>query len=299
MYATMMDPTSSDEGTTLPKKRARTNCIIHCSADDSDALVYPQDLNSWKSLLRAAEIRQHTPVLDLAVDLEEGKIPDVQYHRKCRSIFTMKRDLDSILSKGTSVDPSTLSSRRSSRGTPSTSRVYDQICIFCNKSSRYLKGQKTREPLVQCIELRADNTVRSAATRKCDQRVLALLSRDLVAAEGHYHKSCYRLYTKGESSVSSGVAGEQEQSGDADYEEAERQAYEDLFLYIRNELLPEPEILLMTDLTSRLERSMNSLGITQIKPSTKKHVRRKLENELSRSLHFVSTSPLSRKPVNG
>uniref|UniRef100_UPI00358E7DDF uncharacterized protein n=1 Tax=Myxine glutinosa TaxID=7769 RepID=UPI00358E7DDF len=33
---------------------------------------------------------------------------------------------------------------------------------------------------------------------------------------------------------------------------------------------------------------MNSHGITKIKPSTKKHVRRKLESELEGSLHFVS-----------
>ena len=33
---------------------------------------------------------------------------------------------------------------------------------------------------------------------------------------------------------------------------------------------------------------MKSHGITQLKPTTKKHVRRKLENELEGSLHVVS-----------
>ena len=28
-----------------------------------------------------------------------------------------------------------------------------------------------------------------------DSRVLALLSRELTAAEAHYHRSCYRQYT--------------------------------------------------------------------------------------------------------
>lgn len=150
-----------------------------------------------------------------------------------------------------------------------------------------MKGQKTRENLVQCVELCADYTICNAAVKKHDQRILALLSRDLVAAEGHYHTSCYKLYTKGESSSSFGVGEKQEESEDAEYQEAEKQAYEELFLYIRNELLPNPEVLALTDLTSRLERSMNLLGFTQIKPSTKKHVCHKLESELEGSLHFV------------
>lgn len=284
----MMDSPSGDKGTALPKKGAQTDCIIHCSDEDTSTLVSPQDLDSWKTLLRAAEIRQHAPLLDIAKDLEEGQMPQVHYHRKCRSIFTMKKSLDSILSKGTKTAQAETGPRRSSRDAPSTSRVYDKICIFCNKSSKYLKGENTREPIIQCVELRADDKIRSAATKRLDQRILALLSRELVAAEGHYHKSCYKVYTKGDASASSGAGEEQEQCEQAVYEEAEKQSYEELFLYIRNELLPNPVVLPMTDLTARLERSMHSHGISQIRPSTKKHVRRKLETEMGGSLCFVS-----------
>ena len=49
---------------------------------------------------------------------------------------------------------------------------------------------------MQCRELRADDKIRSAATKKMDSRVLAAVSRDLVAAEGQYHRSCF--YTKDE-----------------------------------------------------------------------------------------------------
>ena len=83
------------------------------------------------------------------------------------------------------------------------------------------------------MDLRADDTIRRAATRQCDQRILALLNRELVAAEGHYHTSCYKLYTK-ETSVSTGATEKHDQSEDAEYEEAEKQAYEELFLYIKN-----------------------------------------------------------------
>ncbi|KAG0712713.1 hypothetical protein GWK47_017833 [Chionoecetes opilio] len=55
------------------RKRARIGLYHHCSDDDSDALVSPQDLDSWNTLLRAAEIRQHDPVLEAAKGLEEGE----------------------------------------------------------------------------------------------------------------------------------------------------------------------------------------------------------------------------------
>lgn len=79
-------------------KRPRLECIIHCS-DDTDKLVSPQIVDSWKTLLRAAQIRNHAPILDLARDTPEGEIPAICYHRKCRSIFTMKKTLDGILAK--------------------------------------------------------------------------------------------------------------------------------------------------------------------------------------------------------
>ncbi|KAG0712349.1 hypothetical protein GWK47_018680 [Chionoecetes opilio] len=125
------------------RKRARIDCIIHCSDDDSDALVSPQDLDSWNTLLRAAEIRQHDPVLEAAKGLEEGGIPHIHYH------------------------------------------------------------------------------------------------------QGHYHKSCYKLFTKDDSPAAarSGAGENQEESEGARYEEAEIEALEELFLYIRTELFPNPEPL--------------------------------------------------------
>ena len=142
----MMDP-AMDEGAPLPSKRPRPNCLIHCSNDDSDSLVTLNDLDSWKT----AEIRQHSTVLELANDLGEGEVPNIQYHRKCRSIFTTKKALDSI--KSMCNEPEEVVFRKSSREAPSTSRVYDQICIFCEKTSRYKKNTRTREPLVKCLEL--------------------------------------------------------------------------------------------------------------------------------------------------
>ena len=157
-----------------------------------------KDLESWKSLLNAAVIRNHEEVLDIAKTLKEGEVPQISYHPKCRSIFTIKRDLQKFSHSGIKVEEQGgTSSRRSSfRQTVTTqSRVYERICVFCEKT-KYLRGTKTREALVQCIDLRADNTIRRAAVGKNDPRILAIVTRELVAAEACYHKSCYRDYTR-------------------------------------------------------------------------------------------------------
>ena len=42
------------------------------------------------------------------------------------------------------------------------------------------------------MDIHADETIRKAAAGKCDNRILAVISRELVVAEALYHKSCHR-----------------------------------------------------------------------------------------------------------
>ena len=71
-----------------------------------------------------------------------------------------------------------------------------KICIFCEKSNQYIKNSRTKETLVQANELRADKKVRAVATARMDEKILAITSRELLAAEAHYHRTCYRDYTR-------------------------------------------------------------------------------------------------------
>ena len=68
-----------------------------CEKDDHLATV--KTLESWQTLYEAARVRSHAPILELAKHLEGNKIPKILYHRKCRSIFTMKRDLETLKRK--------------------------------------------------------------------------------------------------------------------------------------------------------------------------------------------------------
>ena len=176
-------------------------------------------------------------------------------------------------------------SARPTRATPSTSRVLEEKCIFCKKTRKYITGQKTRDTLIKCSELRSDNRIREAAVKKVDDRMLSITSRELVAAEGHYHRSCYRSYTRGEPVASSVLVDDAQNVHDV-YKIAESQSIEELFSHIRNELIPSQDIVLMTALRHRFKQSMYFHGVTEVTNSSRKNLRRTLENELEGSIQI-------------
>ena len=167
--------------------------------------------------------------------------------------------------------------RRSDSQGPSSSQTYSRVCIFCQKESKYIRRNKTRDYLVQCRELGADATVRNAATRKNDSRILTLVSRDLVAAEGHYYRSCSRNYTRYLNTAKS-VSTEE---GTDHCAVALEKSYTEHFHFIRTDLFVTPRDMTMVELFSRLAASMHAC-----EDSVKKHIHRTLEREFYSSLHI-------------
>lgn len=55
-------------------------------------------------------------------------------------------------------------------------------------------SNKTR--LRKYVYLRSDEAMRRAAFEKNDTRMIAVVSRKLGGAEVHYHRSCYKNYTR-------------------------------------------------------------------------------------------------------
>ena len=72
------------------KRFCKKKWIIHCTDDSSD-LVNPKDAESWKT-----QIRNYQEIVELSKSLSKGEVPLIYYHRKCRSIFTMKNLLDKL-----------------------------------------------------------------------------------------------------------------------------------------------------------------------------------------------------------
>ena len=268
-------------------------CIIHKESITTDGkLTSPIDLTSWKTLLKAAQIRNYQPLLDIAQNLEEDEVPEVLYHRQCRSLFTLKRDIDKILqTEKESIESNEPPlKRRSIRGESSASRVYEKDCIFCDED-KYIKGTRTREKLRKCLELRCDDSVRLAALRKNDEKILAVASRDIVAAEAQYHPSCYKDYTRPpKKAKSSGSASTSCTEDDVKYQAVESNAYEQLFQFIRNDLFPKPRVMKLVTLTYQLVSTMKMFGVDVVKDSTKKHIVRKIEKEFGSSINVLNIS---------
>ena len=121
----------------------RNDClnIIHCTKDSGD-LSSVQDLQSWKTLVRAAKIRQYAPILDLGKTVGGEELPIITYHRKCCNIFTLKRDLDNICKGRIQCDEPELSERGSSIWEPPTkSTTYKGVAFSMTKLVSTLKAK--------------------------------------------------------------------------------------------------------------------------------------------------------------
>lgn len=257
-------------------------CIIHNKAvkiDQDDRLISPRSYESWLTLFEAAKVRNFEPVLELAKTLNENEVPSIAYHRQCRSRFTLKRDLESLRQVTGGVKENNNEdevARPKKRNTSSSNCV--EKCIFCSKD-KYVRSLNSREKLVKAAQLRVDKTLRDTAVKKCDEKILAVTSRDIVAAQAHYHRSCYREYTRPTKTSQASASSDEEM--DAEYD-----AFSDLFEYIRAVVLDKQKVVSMTDLAKELELSVQSKREGKLKESSKKHIRRKIEAEFGSTLEI-------------
>ena len=70
-------------------------CLLNCTGP-KEKLIQLSSIESWLKLLDAAKIRQYGTVMNLAGTVNEGEIPNIKYHMKCRKAFTHQRSLDTI-----------------------------------------------------------------------------------------------------------------------------------------------------------------------------------------------------------
>ena len=134
---------------------------------------------------------------------------------------------------------------------------------------------------------------------KKDSRILTIASREIVAAEACYHRTCYKGYTRAEASptVASDGCGE---SLEDEYANLESEAYQMLFGYIRSDVLANEKIVRLTEMTELLASYLTSLGVEEIKLSTKKHIRRNLQTEFGDVLfeNLLETTSVFIVPAN-
>ena len=126
------------------------------------------------------------------------------------------------------------------------------------------------------------STIRDAATAKHDTNILAIASRELVAAEACYHKSCYRNHTRPTGERVSGTGS----ADDKKYNDIESEAHQKLFDYIWSNILGNPRLVKFTEITQQLVLCIEELVANVIRESTKTHHRRKFNTEFKSLLQF-------------
>ena len=73
--------------------------------------------------------------------------------------------------------------------------VWNKECKNVYFVKKNLYKNKKLVKLTQCLELRAVQAIYNAAYAVNDFEILGLLnSNDIIAAEAHYHKDCYKKY---------------------------------------------------------------------------------------------------------
>lgn len=95
-------------GDFIPKKRK-------LKSSELSELSSPKDADSWRTLLKAAEIKGFSPITGIFVN--ENEVPELFYHRQCRSTFTLKKSINALLNKEQELNEITGSdqSRKSQR----------------------------------------------------------------------------------------------------------------------------------------------------------------------------------------
>ena len=140
----------------------KDNTVTHCSIHYKHGDAASKHFTVKHMELIDQSSNDKTTLLDVAKGLQENELQNIRYHCVCRSQFTMKRDLDSILTaEERAEDEEFMPPRKPMRITQnsSTSHVYSAICLFCEKNSKYITGRNTCETLIKPSEQCSDARV--------------------------------------------------------------------------------------------------------------------------------------------
>ena len=100
-------------------------------------MISPNSLDSWKTLQKAGEIRNHEVMR--SVQVADDQIPNrLFYHGKCRSTFTHKHDLDRIKKSKNDEKEKEVEVETSHRERGSSIRQ-GRLLVWLNKKRKNLK----------------------------------------------------------------------------------------------------------------------------------------------------------------
>ena len=170
------------------------------------------------------------------------------------------------------------------RRTPNSNKTLPDECIFCLKNSKY--KNRTKEKLRLCCEFRSVTAIRTAPEPKNNFRILGLLSEDLIAREGKYYQSCYVHFTRCNYTEKEKEVPQSSKDENL-YKEFELQAFQEAVKYCHSLINECPRVIKFNSLARMMEDVLKNNNVTP-KVSTKKNLRRNIENTFSKKFIFVN-----------
>ena len=234
-------------------------------------------------------MRKHK-VLKKLTEGESYEVPSLLYHRKCYQYFTLKRSLEKI--ENDNKRKSKIPTQNYKRLTISIRKriiyaqngdnleillivlcFYQKKCLFCKKD-KYVK--RIKEKLVACLEFRAVQSIKTAATKINDFQMLGLITDDLIAKEAYFHSSCYKLYTKVNQDNVNSVTKDQNEK--AICKSVELIAFKEVVKEC-HQLLENPTVLPYNKLFKTMEKVFEANNI-DVLDSSRFYLRRNLEKHV-------------------
>ena len=253
-------------------------CFLHRNSvnTNKEKLVALSSVDGWKTILNAGRIRGCEKVIALAATTNAGDFPNIKFHKTCRGLFTMKKDLEKLKKKEASNSESQAGKNVRSKSSTSRERgILEKRCIFC-KTHKYLAHTKSREKLSSCMMFSADEKIKQASKIRKDSELMILTAADLIAKEACYHASYYRAYTI--------IINNAEKARNTQQNE-EKSDDEEAFEYVKetlDELYHSPDVVPFTDISDRYTEKLGTTNVEESRiVSLKKNLRRKLMNHLT------------------
>ena len=272
---------SQDEWEPLAKQTKVDNtCIIHCS-DNPGKIVLVDSLDKWNDLVTAATNLDNENIMEIARVTPVGSIPpNVVYHKNCRNVFLLrsKRTKEKSKSKLQTSDSDQPSSSKSTRvrRVSSSQLLLPKECIFCRKTYKYEKGKKMKANKIGTIDAR-DSIILAQSEMK-DSHIEHLINNyDLTSAEAHYHRSCYRAFTRI-------LSKPPEQESHEDSESTQiRKVEAEVLLSLKKDYIQKKQVLTMVKLFEQY-KSLLPKDLT-LSEERYQYLRRRMKTRIEHELH--------------
>ena len=199
-----LKPKSASKKQSNSKSDSGRSCSIHF-ADTLETEITPLKEQSFSKIKNTAAKRlKLSDAKDKLIEISSNILTEFDsllhgYHRRCYQLYILlpkpsKRKATNSMCPDDEAPSTSKKSKRFSSASPTVLFPSDK-CLFCDKDTMYVKRE--RHSLVTCMTIVAEQSIKSAALEKGDEKILRKVrGQDLRGREARYHNHCHRNYTR-------------------------------------------------------------------------------------------------------